>query len=161
MTLSFTSHSNNMAQTKAKLQQLRDYAKLLYTKDRITQKEIAARVGVSEVTISKWARADNWEGLKINLSVTREERMMSTMIQLTELDSAIANQAAGFRYPNSKEADIRRKLVADLAALEIDCGIKDIVDVSVKFLEWLRRTDLNKAQEMSDYFDAFIKEQLR
>ncbi len=150
-----------MAQTKAKLQQLRDYAKLLYTKDRITQKEIAARVGVSEVTISKWARADNWEGLKINLSVTREERMMSTMIQLTELDSAIANQAAGFRYPNSKEADIRRKLVADLAALEIDCGIKDIVDVSVKFLEWLRRTDLNKAQEMSDYFDACIKEQLR
>ncbi len=150
-----------MAQTKAKLQQLRDYAKLLYTKERITQKEIAARVGVSEVTISKWARADNWEGLKINLSVTREERMMSTMIQLTELDSAIANQAAGFRYPNSKEADIRRKLVADLAALEIDCGIKDIVDVSVKFLEWLRRTDLNKAQEMSDYFDAFIKEQLR
>lgn len=150
-----------MRQTKAKLQQLRDYAKLLYTKERISQKEIAARVGVSEVTISKWAKADNWEGLKINLSVTREERMMSTMMQLTELDNSIATQDVGFRFPNSKLADVRRKLVADLAALEIDCGIKDIVDVSVKFLEWLRKTDLARAQEVSDYFDAFIKEQLR
>ena len=55
--------------TKAKLQQLRDYAKLLYTKEKITQKEIAARVGVSEVTISKWAKLDSWESLKLNLSV--------------------------------------------------------------------------------------------
>lgn len=147
--------------SKANLQQLRDFAKLLYTKERITQKEIAQRIGVSEVTISKWANADNWEGLKLNLSVTREERMMSTITQLTELDASIAKQPEGLRYPTSKEADIRRKLVADLAALEVECGIKDIVDVSVKFLDWLRKVDLVKAQEMSDYFDAFIKEQLR
>jgi transcriptional regulator with XRE-family HTH domain len=147
--------------TKAKLQQLRDYAKLLYTRERLSQKEIAGRVGVSEVTISKWASADNWEGMKLNLSVTREERMMSTILQLTELDNSIANQAEGFRYPNSKEADIRRKLIADLSALEVECNIKDIVNVSVKILEWLRKTDLAKAQEISDYFDAFIKEQLR
>jgi transcriptional regulator with XRE-family HTH domain len=147
--------------TKAKLQQLRDYAKLLYTRERLSQKEIAGRVGVSEVTISKWANADNWEGMKLNLSVTREERMMSTILQLTELDNSIANQAEGFRYPNSKEADIRRKLIADLSALEVECNIKDIVNVSVKILEWLRKTDLAKAQEISDYFDAFIKEQLR
>jgi transcriptional regulator with XRE-family HTH domain len=150
-----------MGQTKAKLQQLRDYAKLLYTKERITQKEIAVRVGVSEVTVSKWAKKDNWEGLKLNLSVTREERMMSTIIQLTELDKAISNQPEGFRYPSSRDADVRRKLVADLASLEVECGIKDIVDVSVKFLEWLRKVDLKRAQEISDYFDAFIKEQLR
>jgi transcriptional regulator with XRE-family HTH domain len=150
-----------MGRTKANLQQLRDYAKLMYTKERITQKEIAARVGVSEVTISKWANADKWDELRLNLSVTREERMMSTITQLTELDNAISKQPEGFRYPSSKEADIRRKLVADLAALEVECGIKDIVDVSVKFLEWLRKVDLKRAQEISDYFDAFIKEQLR
>lgn len=146
--------------TKAKLQQLRDYAKLLYTKEKITQKEIAARVGVSEVTISKWAKADSWESMKLNLSVTREERMMSTITQLTELDNEI-NRRDFMKYPSSKEADIRRKLVSDLAALEVECGVKDIVNVSVKLLEWLRKTDLLKAQEISDYFDAFIKEQLR
>lgn len=150
-----------MGRSKANMRQLRDFAKLLFTKERITQKEIATRVGVSEVTVSKWAKADNWDALKLNLSVTREERMMSTIMQLTELDSAIAKQPEGFRYPTSKEADIRRKLVADLAALEVECGIKDIVNVSVKLLEWLRKFDLVKAQEVSDYFDAFIKEQLR
>jgi transcriptional regulator with XRE-family HTH domain len=147
--------------TKAKLQQLRDYAKLLYTREKISQKEISLRVGVSEVSISKWAKADNWEGMKLNLSVTREERMMSTIMQLTELDNSIANQAAGFRYPNSKEADIRRKLVSDLAALEVECNVKDVVNVSVKLLEWIRNIDIGKAQEISDYFDAYIKEQMR
>lgn len=146
--------------TRERLKQLRDYAKLLFTKEKITQKEIANRLGVSEVTVSRWANADNWESLKVNLSVTREERMMSTINQLTELDRAIASRVDGWRYPSSKEADIRRKLVADLAALEIECGVRDIVNVSVKFLDWLRKVDLDKAQELSDYFDAFIKEQL-
>jgi transcriptional regulator with XRE-family HTH domain len=147
--------------TKAKLQQLRRYATLLYTREKISQKEIAIRVGVSEVTISKWAKAENWEGMKLNLSVTREERMMSTINQLTELDNAISSRGEGFRYPTSKEADTRRKLVSDLAALETECGVRDIINVSVKFLEWVRKIDLVKAQELSDYFDAFIKEQLR
>lgn len=146
--------------TKARLQQLRDYAKLLFTKEKITQKEIATRLDISEVTISRWSKADNWDALRINLSVTREERMMSTITQLTELDGAINKRGEGERYPSSKEADIRRKLVADLEALEIECGVREIVNVSVKFLDWLRKVDLNKAQELSDYFDAFIKEQL-
>lgn len=147
--------------TKARLQQLRDYAKLLYTKEKITQKEIAVRVGVSEVTVSKWAKADAWESLKLNLSVTREERMMSTINQLTELDNMIGKRVEGSRYPDSKEADTRRKLVSDLSALEVECGVRDIVNVSVKFLEWMRKIDLVKAQELSDYFDGFIKDQLR
>jgi transcriptional regulator with XRE-family HTH domain len=147
--------------TKARLQQLRDYAKLLYTKEKITQKEISGRVGISEATISKWARLDSWETLKLNISVTREERMMSTITQLTELDKAIANKPEGFRYPDSKEADTRRKLVSDLSALEVECGVRDIVNVSVKFLEWMRKINLAKAQELSDYFDGFIKDQLR
>lgn len=147
--------------TKSRLQQLRDYAKLLYTKEKITQKEIAIRVGVSEVTVSKWSKLDNWESLKLNLSVTREERMMSTINQLTELDNMIAGRCEGFRFPDSKEADTRRKLVSDLSALEVECGVRDIVNVSVKFLEWVRKINLAKAQELSDYFDGFIKDQLR
>lgn len=152
---------SKQVRTKAKLQQLRDYAKLLYTREKLSQKEIAGRVDVSEVTISKWSKADNWEAMRLNLSITREERMMSTIVQLTELDAEIAKRTEGSRYPSSKEADIRRKLVADLSALEVECNVKDVVNVSVKLLEWIRRTDLAKAQELSDYFDAYIKEQMR
>ena len=148
------------SKTKERMKQLRDYAKLLFTKEKMMQKEIASRLSISEVTVSRWAKADNWDALKVNLSVTREERMMSTINHLTELDNAIAKRDEGARYPTSGQADIRRKLVADLESLEIECGVREIVNVSMKLLEWLRKVDLVKAQELSDYFDAFIKEQL-
>ena len=59
-------------------------------------------------------------GLKLNLLQTREERISSTLTQLDELDRSIAGKEEGKRYPSAAEADIRRKLTADLEALEQD-----------------------------------------
>lgn len=149
------------SRSRPQMQQIKEYAKLLFTKERLTQKEIAKRVNVSEVTLSKWAKADKWDELVMSISTTREERMRSTIAQLTELDNAIASRVEGFRYPSSKEADTRRKLVSDLSALEVECNVKDIINVSVKMLDWLRKVDITRAQEISDYFDAFIKDQMK
>lgn len=161
--VTFAENLTKMAQvrTRPQMLQLKEYAKLLYTKEKLTQKEIAARVNVSEVTLSKWAKTDKWGELLMSLSTTREERMKSTIAQLTELDKWIADKELGSRFPSSKEADTRRKLVSDLQALEVECGVKDIINVSVKLLDWLRKVDIAKAQEISDYFDAFIKESLK
>ena len=63
----------------------------MYLKENITQQEIADRVGVSRVTVNKWAK--EWEGLKLNLLQTREERISSTLTQLDELDRSIAGKA--------------------------------------------------------------------
>ena len=80
----------------------------MYLKENITQQEIADRVGVSRVTVNKWAK--EWEGLKLNLLQTREERISSTLTQLDELDRSIASKEEGKRFPSAAEADIRRKL---------------------------------------------------
>lgn len=141
------------------IEQKKEWAKLLFLRENITQREIADRVGVSCVTINKWAK--EWENLKLNLLQTREERISSTLAQLDELDRSIADKAPGKRFPTTGEADIRRKLTADLEALEQDASIRDIYNVSRGFLDWLRQVDLARAKELSDYFDTYIKEKLK
>lgn len=141
------------------LEQKKEWAKLLFLKENITQQEIADRVGVSRITINKWVK--EWENLKLNLLQTREERISSTLAQLDELDRSIAGKEEGKRFPTASEADIRRKLMADLEALEQDASIRDIYNVSRGVLDWLRQVDLARAKELSDYFDAYIKEKLK
>jgi len=137
---------------------MKENAKMLFLYERLTQKEIASRVGVSEVTIGKWVK--DWESLKLNYTQTREQRIKDTLFQLAELDASISKKDEGMRFPTSKEADIRRKLTADLKDLETEGNIRDIIYVARKFLNWLRTSDRDKAAELSDYFDAFIKDNL-
>lgn len=141
------------------IKQKKEFAKLIYLKENCTQKEIAARVGVSFVTINKWAK--EWENLKLNLLQTREERIKSTLQQLDELDRSIAEKETGKRFPTSGEADIRRKLTADLQALEQDASIRDIYNVSRGILEWLHPRNAEEAIRISDYFDSYIKEKMQ
>ena len=100
-------------------------------------------------------------GLKAQPPADTEERISSTLTQLDELDRSIAGKEEGKRYPSAAEADIRRKLTADLEALEQDASIRDIYNVSRGLLDWLRQQDLERAKELSDYFDAYIKEKMK
>ena len=67
----------------------------------------------------------------------------------------------GKRFPTTAEADIRRKLTADLEALEQDASVRDIYNVSRGLLDYIRRIDLERAKEISDYFDAYIKDRMK
>jgi transcriptional regulator with XRE-family HTH domain len=147
--------------TKNELSQIRDYAQLLFVNQKLTQKEIASKTGISEVTISKWVNLGKWDELRKTISVTREERMRSTINQLTELDNLISSREEKYRFPDKNESNIRRRLVSDLAALENECGLTDVINVSIKLLEWLRPVDPAKAKEISQLFDSYIKDQLR
>lgn len=137
----------------------KELAKLIFLRQpNITQQELADRVEVSRVTIGKWVK--DWEKLKLNLLQTREERINSTLMQLDQLDRAIATKPKGMQFPDKNESQIRRKLTEDLAALEQDASVRDIYNVSRRLLDWLRPRDLEKAKEIANYFDAYIKEQM-
>ena len=68
--------------------QKKEWAKLLFLTTDLTQAEIAVKIGVSRITIVRWAK--EWEGLKLNFLQTREARIKSTLMQLNELDESIA-----------------------------------------------------------------------
>ena len=45
--------------------------------------------------------------------------------------------------------------------MEREVGIADIISVSKGFLDWMRKTDIEKAKELSYYFDSYIKDKIR
>lgn len=139
--------------------QKKELAKTLYLETSATQQEIAERVGVERRTIVRWAK--EWQSLKLNYMQTRELRIRSTLIQLEQLDSLIEGREEGYRFPSAKEADIRRKLTADLEALEQDASVKEVINVSRGILDYIRQISLEDAKKLSDYLDAFIKEKIK
>ena len=142
------------------MKQKKEWAKMSYLKEHLTQSEVAERVGVSKQTLCKWVKVEKWEELKTSVSLTREEQLSNLYRQVAEINKAIAGRKDGERFATSKEADTINKLAAAIEKMEKETGISDIISVSKGFLDWLRKTDIAKAKELSNYFDAYIKDKL-
>lgn len=140
--------------------QKKQWARTLYLRENLTQLEIAERVGVSRVTVSKWVRDGKWEEQKAGITLTRQEQVANLYRQVAEINRTIATRHEGERFPNSKEADILGKLSAAIRNMEQETGIADIISVLTAFIEWLRPLDLDKAKEITRLADAFIKDKL-
>ena len=140
--------------------QKKQWAQTLYLRENLTQLEIAERVGVSRVTVSKWVRDGKWEEQKAGITLTRQEQVANLYRQVAEINRTIATRHEGERFPNSKEADILGKLSAAIRNMEQETGIADVISVLTAFIEWLRPLDLYKAKELTRLADAFIKDRL-
>lgn len=146
--------------TKKEASQKRDLAKLLFIHEALTQKEVASRVGVSETTVCKWAKADAWDGMKVSITITKEEQLKNLYRQLSGINEVIAERPDR-KFATTHEADLISKLANAIDKMETDIGVSDIVSVGKKFLTWVRKFDLKKAQDITPLFDAFIKDNLR
>lgn len=140
--------------------QKKDWAKVLYLKENLTQKEIAQKVSVTEKTIGKWIESENWEQYKSSLIVTKEQELRRIYMQINELNTFIFAREEGQRFANSKEADTLTKLTAATRSLETETSISDVMEVAMKVCDFIKKDDLLKSQEMSNFFDAFIKTKL-
>lgn len=143
--------------TKAQLQKDKDYAKILYIKDKILQKEIAEKTGRSEKTISKWVIEGKWEKERKNFILTRQEQMGNLLDELAELNAFIKKKAEGVRFADAKEGDVRRKLIKDIKELETKASKPEAVSACMALLEFIRKVDLKVAQELGFYINGFIK----
>lgn len=144
-----------------KSEQKKALARDLYILGSYTYEEIAMKVGTQRQTISRWAKAGGWEDLKAGMSVTREEILKRLYQQLNNINAIILEREPNERFANSKEADAMAKLSATIKNMEVDVGISDIISVGMRFGEWLRRVDLDKAKEYVQYWDLFLKEQIK
>lgn len=139
--------------------QKKDWAKLLFIKENLTQKEIAERVGVTAKTMSSWVNnpKENWEILKSSIIITKSEELSRIYMQVNEINTFIFDKPVGNRFASSKEADILSKLTASARNLETETSVSDVIEVFKRFSNWLRAVDLEKAKEFISYQDAFIK----
>lgn len=141
-------------------QQKKDYARTLYLKDNLTQQEIADKVGVSRQTIIRWAAAEKWEEMKVGLTLGREQQIANLQRQVTELNNLILSRPERQRFATCAEADTLGKLAAAIKKMETEVGITDLVNVGMRFIEWIRPIDLDKAKEVTILWDKFLKDSL-
>ena len=140
--------------------QKKEWAKLLFTKENLTQQEIAERVGVSRVTINKWINSENWEHLKVSITITRDEQLKNMYRHLADLNAVIADRPPNERFPNPAEADTISKLANAIKKMETDVGVADITSVFGDFMKWLRSFDIQQAKVICPVLDAFVKSKL-
>lgn len=147
-----------MAEKGLTIQQKKEWAKLLYTKDGVTtQKELAIRVGVSERTMSKWVNDENWEKLRASIVLTREEQLRNLYDQWTELNKFIKKKKKGEQFPDSREADILSKLSNAIEKLEGEVNITSVIDSGKGFIAFVRRVDPESVFNITTLYDSYIK----
>ena len=140
--------------------QKKEWAAMLYLKENLTQQEISAKIGVSRQTLGKWIKAEKWEERKTGITLTREDQISNLHRQVAEMNKIIMQRPEGERFPNTQEADVISKLSSAIKKMETDVGIADIISVGMRFINWLRPVDFDKAKDITKLWDAFIKDNI-
>lgn len=127
--------------------------------------EIADKVGVSRVTVSKWCNADGWKEARAAKNITRPELVNKILLSIdTLIEQANATndpaQMAGL-------ADKLAKFSAVIEKLDKKANIIDAIDVFKAFSGWLEfraQTDpsitLELIQKVNQLQDMFIIESI-
>lgn len=140
--------------------QKKEWAAMLYLKENLTHQEISEKTGVSRQTIGKWIKAEKWEERKTALTLTREEQISNLYRQVAAINNNINTRDEGKRFASPSEADSLNKLASAIKKMESDVGIADIVSVGIRFINWLRPIDMEKAKDITRLYDVFIKQNL-
>jgi DNA-binding transcriptional regulator LsrR (DeoR family) len=138
------------------MSQKKDWAKLLYTKENLTQAEIAERVGTTRQSVGKWIKDGKWEALKVSISMTKEEQLRNLYSQFSDLNNTILRRPIGERNPMPAEAETQVKLTKAIKNLEIEVGASEMYSVGMRFLGFLREIDLDLTKRIAPIFDNFI-----
>lgn len=143
--------------SKLSLKQKREWAQMLYTKERLSQKEIADRVEVTEKTISNWKQKYEWDALGQSINVTKEVQLKRMYAQLDRLTQAIEDKEEN-KYPDIKEINTMTQLTNNIQKLETETSVAEIIDVGMKFVNFIRKDDWAMAQSITKLLDAFIQD---
>lgn len=155
---------NFFIMTKEQTEKKKSLARTLYMSG-MDQAEIAEKVEVSRVTISKWCAAGGWKEARAAKSVTRPELVNKLLLTIDTLitqvnDSGDPDLIAGL-------GDKLAKLSAVIEKLDKKANVVDTIEVFMAFSKWLEyrsQTDPAVTPELmkviNKYQDMYITEQM-
>lgn len=120
--------------TKAETEKKKSLARSLYLAG-MEQNEIAEKVEVSRVTISKWCNADGWKEARAAKNVTRPELVNKLLLTIDKLitevnESEDPSLLAGL-------GDKLAKLSSVIEKLDKKANVVDAIEVFMAFSKWL------------------------
>lgn len=141
--------------TKEETERLKALAQQIYLTDaRITQKQLAEKIGVTEKTISDWIKKGNWEDKRVSLLTTKSNQLSFLYTQLDNLNKAINERENA--YADSKEANTIIQLTSAIKNLETETSIGDIIQVAKDVIQYVAGGDYEQSKTITKLFDEYI-----
>lgn len=148
--------------TKAELEKKKSTARALFMSG-MEQAEIADRVGVSRVTISKWCVAEGWKEPRAAKNITRSELVNKLLLTIDNLITQV-NESKDPTLLGGL-GDKLAKLSAVIEKLDKKANVVDAIDVFTAFSKWLEfraKTDpevtVELIKQINRFQDMFIIE---
>jgi transposase-like protein len=122
--------------TKVQLKNKRELVRLYYMQGE-TQKEIHAKTGVSEQSISKWVREEGWEAKRAGASITRPELVNKSLAALNKILDQVyeSNDIELVAALPDKLA----KCASAIEKLDRKTNIVNAIEVFTDFYRWLQK----------------------
>lgn len=150
--------------TKAEIEKKKSLARSLFLSG-MEQTEIAEKVDVSRVTISKWCTADGWKEARAAKNVTRPELVNKLLLTIDTLITQVneSNDPALVAGLGDKLA----KLSAVIEKLDKKANVVDVIEVFMAFSKWIEyRSTIDQevtpelVRVINKYQDLYITEQM-
>lgn len=150
--------------TKAEIEKKKSLARSLFLSG-MEQTEIAEKVDVSRVTISKWCTADGWKEARAAKNVTRPELVNKLLLTIDTLITQVneSNDPALVAGLGDKLA----KLSAVIEKLDKKANVVDVIEVFMAFSKWIEyrstidpEVTLELVRAINKYQDLYITEQM-
>ena len=150
--------------TKAEIEKKKSLARSLFLSG-MEQTEIAEKVDVSRVTISKWCTADGWKEARAAKNVTRPELVNKLLLTIDTLITQVneSNDPALVAGLGDKLA----KLSAVIEKLDKKANVVDVIEVFMAFSKWIEyRSTIDSevtpelVRVINKYQDLYITEQM-
>lgn len=150
--------------TKAEIEKKKSLARSLFLSG-MEQTEIAEKVDVSRVTISKWCTSEGWKEARAAKNVTRPELVNKLLLTIDTLITQVNSSddptlIAGL-------GDKLAKLSAVIEKLDKKANVVDAIEVFMAFSKWLEyrsQTDPELTPELikaiNRYQDKYIVESM-
>ena len=120
---------------KAEVENKKSLARSLYMAG-MEQQEIAEKVGVSRVTVSKWCTAEGWKEARAAKSISRPELVNKLLVAIDNLIAQV--NASGDPEAIGTLADKLAKLSATIEKLDKKANVIDAIEVFMTFNRWIQ-----------------------
>ena len=153
-----------VSMTKADIEKKKSLARTLYLSG-LEQQEIADKVDVSRVTISKWCNAEGWKEARAAKNITRPELVNKLLLTIDTLITQVNTSdnpqlIAGL-------GDKLAKLSSVIEKLDKKANVVDAIEVFMAFSKWIEfRSSIDPEvtpeliKAINKYQDLYITEQM-
>lgn len=154
------------AVTKKETEEKKELARLYFMQGE-SQKSIATRLGVSEVTIGRWSEKDGWKIKRASMNVTRPEIVNKNLMLISKLLDKLNSEDVDMSNVG-KIIDQISKLAAAIERIDKKANVIDAIEVFTSLNKWLeKRMEWDKnvtpelLQTINKYQDLYINDQVK